>query len=83
MQRRWRCRGIPHDLRVVMGVEINKARSNDTTLGIDGLGRGLGDVTDRHNATIAHANIGPESVTTGSINNRAALDQKIEHENSP
>jgi hypothetical protein len=64
-------------------MEINKSRGYDATLGIDGFGRGLGDVTNRNDATIANADIGAETVSAGSIDNSATLDQKIEHENSP
>ncbi|CAB4987208.1 unannotated protein [freshwater metagenome] len=83
MQRRRSGRWVPHHLGVIVSMEINKSRGYDATLGIDGFSCGLGDVTNRNDATIANADIGAETVSAGSIDNSATLDQKIEHENSP
>ena len=67
-----------------MGVGVDEPRAHDLAGGVDRLGRLLGDPhvgsrPDRGDATVPDADIGSEPFGAGAVDNRAALDDHVEH----
>ena len=67
-----------------MGVGVDESRTHDLAGGIDRLGCLLGHAAvgggpDRNNATVLDADIGSKPFGAGAVDNRAALDDHVEH----
>ena len=74
MQGRGRQRGVPHDLRVVMGVDVDKAGRHNQPIAFNNLvgkvsGRDIQDDAAVHNADILLA-----SGSSGAINNQGVTN---------
>src|SRR5262245_29263715 len=70
---------IPMDWRIVVGMEINCARSNDETGGIEYLfGIAAFETTDLGNLTTLDADVSPIGRHQGSINDRSPFNNRIE-----
>ena len=83
MQRGRRGRRIPHDLRVVVRVQVDEARGDDPPVGLDGARCGLVDIADDDDAAVAYADIGTETGATGAVDHDATSDHEIEHLSPP
>jgi hypothetical protein len=62
-----------------MGVQVNETRSDNPPIGIDGARRGLINIADDDDATIAHAHISAETRCAGSVDDDSTSDEQIEH----
>ena len=67
-----------------MGVGVDETRTYDLAGGIDRLGRlfvhaAVRGGPDRNNATVLDADIGSKPFGAGAVDNRAALDDHVEH----
>ena len=67
-----------------MGVGVDESRTHDLAGGIDRLGRlfghaAVGGGPDRNNATVLDADISSKPFGAGAVDNRAALDDHVEH----
>src|SRR5262249_14556118 len=77
MPTRWADRCVPADLRVVMGVRINKAGSDDKTGGVDRLCRTVVDPADLGNSAVHHGDIGLASPGPRAVDNSPTPDQQV------
>ena len=70
---------VPVDWRIVVGVEINCARSNDVARGIEYLfGVAAFETPDLGNLTVLDADVSPLGWHQGSVNNRSPFYNRIE-----
>ena len=81
--------GVPADLAVVVGVDVDKAGRDDLSGGVDGLGgiafqrRTAGCATpDLDDLAVFDGDVGIESVCAGAVHDGAAGDFEIEHDYS-
>ena len=73
---------VPRDLTVVMGMNIDKARSHDHAGGInnfDCIALESPAALNCHDDAVGDGDIANESVGTGAVDNRAIGDLEIEH----
>jgi hypothetical protein len=71
--------GVPVDWRVIVGVEINCARSNDVAGGIEYLfGIAAFEMADLGNLAVLDADVSSIGRHQGSINNRSPFNNRIE-----
>ena len=73
---------VPEQLRVVVGVGVDEAGGDDEAVGVDRLGGGLGDaagVADGDDPSVPGSHVGPAAGGPGAVDERAALDQVVEH----
>ena len=70
--------GVPHRLRVEMGVMVDKARRDDAPRRIDRpLGGGAVRLADPDDLAVLHGHIGLECRLAGAVNDASVPDQKI------
>ncbi len=70
--------GVPHGLRVEMGVVVDKARRDHPPRRVDGaLGRGAVGAADTDDAAVLHRNIGMEGGCARAVHHTTVFDQQI------
>ena len=72
---------IPKILPVIMGVDIDEARGDQRAIGIDRLARGVGHPpADRNDFTVGYGDVTRRSRGAGSIDDRPAANDRVEHQ---
>ena len=74
---------VPDDLRIIMGVDIDKAGGNGQAGCVDFARRVFRDLAKCHDATIADADVALVAGSTGAINECSAGDFKVECHSIP
>ena len=77
MPRRWRDRTVPTDLRIVVGMRIDKARRHHQPVRVDGAPGALRHLADVGHAAVLNRDIGLVPLLAGAIDHGAVLDHKI------
>ena len=83
VQRRRARRGIPHQLRVVVRVDVDDTGSDDQAVTVEGAARGLVGVADADDAAVADADVGAVAGPARAIDDLAIAQQKVQHECAP
>ena len=71
--------GIPEELGVVVGVDVDEAGSDHEATGVDGATGALVDLAHGDDAAVAHADVGHPPWRSRPVDQRAALDENVEH----
>ena len=79
VQRRRAEGGVPERLRVVVRVQVDEAGRHHQATRIDLVDRGLGEVADGDDATVADTDIGHPTGRTRAVDDRSPGDLQIEH----
>ena len=75
---RGRAVGVPADLGVVVGVQVDEAGRHDQAVGVDGaVGRALGPAADLGDAAVLDPQVAPEPGHPRAVDDRAALDVDV------
>ncbi len=74
VERRRRSRGVPQDLGVVVGVNVDKPGGHHEPVGVDRGGRGVVNRADRHHAAVLDAHVGPPARAAGPVDDLATAD---------
>jgi hypothetical protein len=75
-------RSVPEQLRVEVGMGINKARGNHLALGVDGLDRLFGNGANLNDDAIFNAHIGVKGGQPATVYYLAISDYQVEHVSS-
>jgi len=78
---RWRGRQgrVPGDLRVVMGMDVDDARHQGQSAGVDDFSSVSADLANGGDAPISDGDIGAAGIMAEPIDNRRAADHEIVH----
>ncbi len=68
---------VPGDLAVVVGVDVDPARRDQQTVGVQLLAPGAGDLAHEADPTVVHGHVGNSSVSTGPVDDRATPDHEV------
>src|ERR1700728_3687587 len=75
---RRRCGAIlPNDLTIVMSVDVDKARRNQLSAGINFFRSPLEDFADLNDSAISYGDVGFELLAAASISHRATPDHQV------
>ena len=80
MPGRWGQDRVPHDLSVVVGVQIDEARSDKPSGTVDLLATWFAHLPDKGNQPLVDGHIGPERRLARPIDDKATPDYKIMHD---
>ena len=72
-------RPVPHDLRVVVGVDVDEAGDDDRALGVDDAPRRLVEAALGDDPPIADADVGAVAGKAAAVDDGAVLDEEVEH----
>ena len=75
-------RSVPEQLRVEVGMRINKAWGNHLALGVDGLYRLFGNGANLDDNAVFDAHIGVKGGQTATVYHLAISDYQVEHVSS-
>ena len=78
MPGRWRDIRIPADLRIVMGMRVNKTGGDDAIAGIDHALCVAGHLAHVRDLAVGYSNVRAPRNRAGSVNEKSALDYEIE-----
>ena len=81
MQRRRAGRGIPEELGVVVGVQVDETRGHHEPIGVDDLSGRLIDGAEGHHPSAADSHVGLSWRGAGPVDQRAPSDHQIQHSN--
>ena len=71
---------VPAHLAVVVRVHVDPSGCDDRSVGVDGVGRCVGDgATDLHDAAVLDGDVTTHGRCAGTVDDGAALDHVIEH----
>ncbi len=74
---------VPADLAVVVRVHVDPSGGDDRAVGVDGLGRGVGDrATHLHDPSVLDGDIAPDRGSAGAVDDGSTLDDLVEHPTS-
>ena len=76
-------RPVPRDLGVVVGVQVDDARRESQSLGVDLAFPGLADVSDGADAPVAHCDVGPDRFVAETVDDGGSADDEVVHCESP
>ena len=80
---RWRKVAIPRGLAVVVSVNVDKARGDQCSVGIDH-SRGIAlNIANLHHNAVAHGDIGNATGPSRAIEHEATADNEIELGHAP
>jgi len=75
---------VPHDLGVVVGVDVHEPGAHDAASGVDGLGGFGGRSAERHHLAVGDADVADVAGRSRPVDDRAARDlQVIRHVAAP
>ena len=81
VERRRRDSGVPQDLRVVVGVDVDEAGGDDEAVGVDhprGVSDGVGDRVTEHDASVTDADVAPVTRRAGAVDDLGAAQEHVE-----
>ena len=70
---------VPEQLGVVVGVRVDDPRRHHQALGVELGGPAVGDLADRHDPAVLHADVGPPGGASGAVDDPAVADDVVEH----
>src|SRR2546422_5409595 len=68
---------VPEDLRIHVRVPVHEAGRHHLAVRIDDLARALPDPTDRDDAAVSHADVGPVTGHARAVDHHAVLDHQV------
>ena len=75
--------GIPEQLRVVVGVQVDEARGQRLALGVNGFGGEIIGFADRDDPAVGDTDVTVTGGRTGAVDDLRVADQQVEHVSQP
>jgi len=69
--------GVPKDLGVIVGMDIDKAGRNRAAIGVDHLTRIAADFPNRDDPTILDCNVSGVTIRAGTVYNATVFNQQV------